>query len=339
MFYFICLLKRRILFILMVFLVLAPIISLAQDRGGKRRDYQFSSWKELEESVLSELRQIQKLKQDLRELRKIYESAVDKYHSAETGGFLGLFDPKKKARKDMDNAHEKLKRAERRLLSSEEKIKDFLTSTPPGNRLRNLMNFKANTEAIELRNALLSVQGIVESLGMMLETDKSDSITAVEYYQNYLEMLGYLQTMHMSFIERAEGEYYEHLKNLWGEWLKHSADIKREAAKISVSETRVMLNRKLEDTSRVVSQMPHIVRGLATMKNWAQNNLTKIREKKTAVNFLQDHAILAQNTEEIVSDIDTAFLTLKFEDPPLVEFEIDIEQIKLRNVSSAPQKG
>ena len=339
MFYLICLLKRRVFFILMVFLILTPIISLAQDRGGKRRDYQFSSWKELEESVLSELRQIQKLKQDVRELRKKYQSAVDKYHSTEKGGFCGLFDPKKKARQEMDNAHERLKRAERRLLSSEEKIKDLLTSTPPGNRLRNLMKFKANTEAIELRNALISVRGIVESLGTMLETDKSHSITAVEYYQNYLEMLGYLQTMHTSFIERAEGEYYEHLKNLWGEWLKHSAEIKREVAKISVSETRVMLNKKLEDTSRVVAQMPYIVRGLATMKNWAQNNLNKIREKKTAVSFLKDHAVLAQNTKEIVSDIDTTFLTLKFEDPPLVEFEIDIEQIKLKNLPSLPQEG
>jgi hypothetical protein len=320
-------------------LTVIPGISLSQDNGGSRRDYQFSFWKELEDSVLSEMRRIQELNQEVTYLRKQYDSAVETYHNTEEGGFLGLFDPKEKARKEMDKDHRQLKNAEQRLSSSEDKTKDLLSSTPPGNRLRNLTEFKANTEAIELRNALISVQAIVESLGTTLETDKSHSMTAVEYYQNYLAMLGYLQSMHASFIQRAEGEYYQHLKSLWGEWLKHSTDIRREIGKISVPETRMMLNSKLEESSKVVAQMPDIVRGLAEMKNWADNNLRKIREKKTAVSFLEDHAVLAENTKEIVDDIDTTFATLEFEDPPLVEFEIDIQQLKLKNLPSGTNEG
>jgi len=136
---------------------------------------------------------------------------MKKYHSTEKGGLWGFFDPKERARKDMDKAHRELESAESTLHSSEEKIKDLMASTPPGNRIWNLMKYQANTEAIELRNSLISVQGIVESLGKMLETDRSHTMTAIDYYENYLEMLGYLQTMHTSFIQRAQGEYYDPL--------------------------------------------------------------------------------------------------------------------------------
>ena len=114
-----CFLKRRCLLFLSIFLMIIPNISLATDSGGNRRDYQFSSWKQLEDSVLSEMKKIQKLSRNLRELREIYESGEEKYHSTEEGGFLGLFDPKKKARKEMDKAHNESKRAEEALQSAE----------------------------------------------------------------------------------------------------------------------------------------------------------------------------------------------------------------------------
>lgn len=310
---------RKIFFIFLIILI--PIV-------GTARDYQFSSWEKLEKAVLKELRKIQELKDEVRELEIKYDEAEEKYHETEGKGWMGWFDPKQKARRKMDDAYEDLAIAENKLEKSEEKFKDLLTSTPPGNRLRNLMKFKANQEAIELKNSLDIVQGVVESLGAMFKTDQKNPMSAIEYYDTYLEMLGYLQSMHAGFISRVEGEYYQHFKNVWGQWLKHSNDIKKQLGKTTDKETKDLLQRKLKETSKVVSNMPKMLKALANMNLWAKKNLTKIRDKKTTVSFLKNHAILTLNTEEISDAVYEEFSGLKFEAPPIIEFKIDFPKFE-----------
>ena len=320
-----------ILIVLLVLLVL-PALSSADDRGSRRKDYNFSNWKKLEQALLIEIKSVKDQKTEVRSLRQQYEVAEEKYHGTAKKGFLGFFDPKEDARKEMDKAHTLFSVAERRLNTSEEKVKDYLTSTPPGNRLSNFRNYEPDNEAIELRNALIIVQATAESLGGMLQIDKTNSLAALEYYDSYLELLGYLQAMHASFIQRAEGKYYDQLKSLWGGWLKHSADIRRITIRDSTDNTDTLMQRKLEENKKITAKIPELVKALAKMKTWAQNNLNKIREKKIAVSLLKDHAFLAKNTKDFVGDIDATFLSLGIEEPPLVEFSVDIENFSLTNV-------
>lgn len=71
------------------------------------------------------------------------------------------------------------------------------------------------------------------------------------------------------------------------------------------------------------SDMPGAIKGLMNMKSWALGNLEKIRQKKTTVSFLRDHAILSNSTEQVSDGVFEEFEGLKIEPPPIIEFSIE----------------
>lgn len=294
-------------------------------------DHRFRSWAAQERALLEAYRELAAQKAHTAGLRAIYETARTRYHETEDPhGWWDVFaaSVKRRARVSMDRAHRDLRQAESHIERSEETFKAILSATPDGDRLRRLKSFQANTEAMDLRNCLATLKATAEAQGVMLSVDRKNALSAQEYYQLYGEMLGYAQAMFTAFIERAEGVYREHLKNRWGEWLRHERELRRAASQSLEPGNRDMLLGKAQKAATVVAEMPGNLRVLAEQHAWAKSQLDRLRDKKQAVSLLENHARLAVSTEQVIADIRETRLGLEFEEPPLVEFSVDIEKLR-----------
>lgn len=317
----------------LIAVALMAVIGTSIVRAESRTEQHFRNWAAQERALLESYRDLAGRKEYVAGLRSAYEAAQARYHQAvEPQGWwdVSAGAAKRRARLAMDRAHRELRQAETKIEAAEIRFTAILRSTPDGDRLRRLRPFQANTEALDLRNCLLTLKATAEAQGVMLGIDRKNSLSAQEYYQFYGEMLGYAQALFTAFIERAEGAYRDHLKNRWGEWLRHERELRRSAALSVDAQNRELLLSKADEAARVVAEMPGNLRVLAEQHAWAKVQLARLRDKKQTVSLLENHARLAVSTEEVVTGIRESRLSLDFEEPPLVEFTVDIDSLRLQ---------
>lgn len=120
----------------------------------------------------------------------------------------------------------------------------------------------------------------------------NDAIKLMDSYNNYPK--DEVINMLTNFIEKAETEYYENLKSIWGEWLKQNYLAKKKLNTLlkfiqdypdKLKEKymgddpyvlKEILEERVEKSQMVINQIPGMIKELSKLRNWAKHSLENI---------------------------------------------------------------
>jgi myosin heavy subunit len=321
---------------LAAFLIGCAPEATSQSEPGKRPDLKPSSlefWSSLESKTLDQIRRVKAKEEELAAAREQREELQKQQTTAKEGPWWSPFeDEKEKVTREVETLTRKIDKLEEEKEVAGSQLQDLLSSTPSGRTSpeAELRDYRLNKEATEIRNALENLTAMGNRLVEEIRRNPKDTKKAVECYDTQMRALGYVQLMHSEFVRRTLEEYPRYLDDLQRA-CREFQQKQREAlaAFKGKPEDADIIARTIDKAAELEGYIPTLRSNIVEMRRWAERNLETVRNKKVVLASLRDSAALYDRAKDIASSINAAFGELEFEEPPLVEFEIDPEALDL----------
>lgn len=307
---------KKILFALALSLVINNSV-FAGTVGGERPD-RSPSWVG---SVVNKIEDIiiKKAKEVVKTEKKVEKASPKK-------GWFGGKSEKQKLQKRLD--------------SEENELKNCLSSKPTNsksNYVKNIVKTKEeayndsnrpNNEVIELSFSLENINTIIKKYEERVTRNPSNYDIAIEYYETYLICLKCLIDMHTEFISSASNDYPRMIEDNKKKILNQISEITKELPHKTNSENIELLKNNKEYLETLLVALDEAKVTLASQKKWAEDNLPKLKERKSTTETTLNTARITKDVSGLVTGIKAKFESLQVSMPPLIMFKMDESKLK-----------